>query len=475
MSGTNHISQYEPPSLRVQTGAYEDGRPIYTFYATPGPAAAVGPVFNVSDYGATGDGVSDDTAALQAAINAAGAAGGGVVLLPPGVYVTSAALNMAFALVELHGSGWNTVIQPVAEATFDVIKTGAIPYGGANANNDLQGLVICDLTLDGSNMTATAAGQGNGIHFWGARQSFIRRVLFRAIKNYCVIFEGSANGGYNDTVEYCEMDSSCGGGVMSCNGNEANWVQFNEIIGCAQTLAAAQPAFGGQGTAGSLVNHQSAISWTFGNVFGGGASGGTMNSAVVLNNEGHRLLSNRFDGVMNIAVDIWGSGGLVGFIIEGNEFKDTNLIVSGPCIRVDAGDVTIQGNVWVSDVTAHYTYCIAEIQALSGCIYAHNQFRAAGTAGVISLNAASTSVATHNTGYNPRGHAVTQFAVPATTVAQTNTTGVDCMVYVTGGTVTAVAVAGMATGLTSGAFRVPAGTTIALTYSAAPTWQWYGD
>lgn len=42
--------------------------------------------YNVLDYGAVGDNVANDTAAIQQAINDAGAAGGGVVYLPPGRY-----------------------------------------------------------------------------------------------------------------------------------------------------------------------------------------------------------------------------------------------------------------------------------------------------------------------------------------------------------------------------------------------------
>ena len=43
-------------------------------------------VYDVLDYGAKADGVTDDVAAVQAAVNAAGAAGGGVVYMPPGTY-----------------------------------------------------------------------------------------------------------------------------------------------------------------------------------------------------------------------------------------------------------------------------------------------------------------------------------------------------------------------------------------------------
>ena len=48
-----------------------------------------GALFNVLDYGAVGDGVTDDTAAIQAAINAAAAQGGGIVKLPYGQFLVS--------------------------------------------------------------------------------------------------------------------------------------------------------------------------------------------------------------------------------------------------------------------------------------------------------------------------------------------------------------------------------------------------
>ncbi|HKR17665.1 hypothetical protein [Rhizorhapis sp.] len=63
-------------------------------------------------------------------------------------------------------------------------------------------------------------------------------------------------------------------------------------------------------------------------------------------------------------------------------------------------------------------------------------------------------------------------SLPASTVAATNTTGHSVMVYIWGGTVTAVTVDGFAFGLTSGVFIVQPGSTIAVTYSVAPSWQW---
>lgn len=45
-------------------------------------------VYNIKDYGASGDGLTKDTAALQKAIDTCTEAGGGTVYLPPGIYLS---------------------------------------------------------------------------------------------------------------------------------------------------------------------------------------------------------------------------------------------------------------------------------------------------------------------------------------------------------------------------------------------------
>jgi hypothetical protein len=61
--------------------------------------------YDVADYGAKGDGANPDHAAVQAAVDAAAAHGGGVVWLPPGTYRLRAGLKVA-GQVELVGAGW---------------------------------------------------------------------------------------------------------------------------------------------------------------------------------------------------------------------------------------------------------------------------------------------------------------------------------------------------------------------------------
>ena len=65
-------------------------------------------------------------------------------------------------------------------------------------------------------------------------------------------------------------------------------------------------------------------------------------------------------------------------------------------------------------------------------------------------------------------------AIAASTVAVENTSGDTMWVEVAGGTVTVVKVDGVTIGArTSGMFLVRPGSTIAITYSVAPTWQWF--
>src|SRR5262245_8646067 len=56
--------------------------------------AASAATFNVRDYGAVGNGTTNDTPAINAAINAANSAGGGVVQFPAGTYKSKNTIHM---------------------------------------------------------------------------------------------------------------------------------------------------------------------------------------------------------------------------------------------------------------------------------------------------------------------------------------------------------------------------------------------
>lgn len=79
----------------------------------------------------------------------------------------------------------------------------------------------------------------------------------------------------------------------------------------------------------------------------------------------------------------------------------------------------------------------------------------------------------NNRGLNPIGNigAPAIGASPFTAATQS----FDYTAYISGGTVSDIAIGGTSTGAVAGAFRVQAGQTITITYTVAPTWSWIGD
>lgn len=74
----------------------------------PSPAGVTVGQINVFTYGARGDGITDDTAAIQAAIDATESSSGGTVFFPPGTYLLSTTLVVNRKNVTLLGAGADT-------------------------------------------------------------------------------------------------------------------------------------------------------------------------------------------------------------------------------------------------------------------------------------------------------------------------------------------------------------------------------
>jgi hypothetical protein len=102
---------YEPatgPTTNVETRLREyedDGGSALIGFEPAGSGAVARPtqdklrdVVSVKDFGAVGDGMTNDTAAIQAAIDAVEAAGGGSLYFPTGTYLTSGAHTVTAAI-----------------------------------------------------------------------------------------------------------------------------------------------------------------------------------------------------------------------------------------------------------------------------------------------------------------------------------------------------------------------------------------
>ena len=80
--------------------------------------------FNVMDFGAKRDGKRNDAPAIQAAINAAGSAGGGTVYLPAGRYLIKNQITISKSKIVLKGAGKRATILYSPKSLSEVVKDG---------------------------------------------------------------------------------------------------------------------------------------------------------------------------------------------------------------------------------------------------------------------------------------------------------------------------------------------------------------
>lgn len=119
--------------------------------------------YNIKNYGARGDGSTDDTAAWQAAIDAA-ATLGGIVSCPAGTYIVSS-LTLKTG-VNIEGAGKNECIVKQKSGTSStlLISNNFATLTGGNTTGGIHHFSIKHLTLDG---TANATAVSYAVQIYG--------------------------------------------------------------------------------------------------------------------------------------------------------------------------------------------------------------------------------------------------------------------------------------------------------------------
>lgn len=144
----------------------------------PGTASAVGTV-DVRQFGARGDGVTDDTPAIMTALNALKSAGGGVLLFPSGTYLLGESRGHSAIFVE---NASNIYILGSGRATTTLRLKDA---GNSHmiALRNAKDCTITHLTIDGNRTRQTLGVHGIQVHAGAARLT-IRDVHIKDCYHY---------------------------------------------------------------------------------------------------------------------------------------------------------------------------------------------------------------------------------------------------------------------------------------------------
>lgn len=202
------------------------------------------PFYNVMDYGATGNGTTDDTAAINAAIAAAAPSSqptGNTVFFPAGTYLVSSALTVPAGVI-LEGTGWNT---PGSEAntfagSWIFVDAGAsfspVTISGSGGSVRKLGFNVPNQSTSGGPASAGAMvlitannaliedvclyNPYGGIYLNGGAQAVMRRIFGQPIQ-FGIKIDGSEDTNYIDSVHfwtYWQSSSSAVGQYQLANG-----------------------------------------------------------------------------------------------------------------------------------------------------------------------------------------------------------------------------------------------------------------
>lgn len=470
-----------------------------------------------TDYG------SDD-ACIQAAIDYVNGLGGGSVLIREGTYTIEGQIELEDD-IHLSGCGiGNTILTPnsdiyvfsnynstheihnvtISNLEIDCNNTGRgmlfdDPSGTTNTKNTIKNLYVHD-------------SQGFGITILNAEDTIIDKCIFdncgTGSTHHCVYFRGGSNSkisnsvfdnGYTAGIKIAEHDYAS---IVNCSatGNTRGFQVSADSKHTVFSNCVAYVNIVGFLTIGETIGTRKTpydVSFSNCRSISNTGNGITLDEGNNITISNCKIISNAQRGIEHLGSTYACDGiTITGSIIKDNSDGNANAYQSLYFSNVD--NFVISANIFADskgasrDVKDHITIDGATCDA--GTISNNVVYNA--TRGGIYLSGPPTNILVsnnncydnqtneirpigttnrylNNIGFNPVGNFAAP-SVPATTVNYTNAYGYHCQVQVHGGTVTEIDIDDIATGLTSGIFMIPPSGTINITYSAAPSWRWWG-
>ena len=260
-------------------------------YVQPGASG-----YNVKAFGAAGDGVADDTAEIQAAINAVNSAGGGTVTFPTGTYdYTRLTIKSNVTLQGQNKAG--SILVCTDSTTLDAGVSLGSSFRKANDGNRVFCAGFVDLTIVAGSTSSVAAQQVIfqniiGLNLAACEQTIVSNLTMSGWGQGALVFaraEGGAEGlGFTGTADQDgNYNTVTAIRLASCGAYNTNtaaiWLKYKANSNKFYAIY-------GKGMAGSYL---------FGIPHGNDNSffGGTLESSVGVANVGALAQGNMFHGI----------------------------------------------------------------------------------------------------------------------------------------------------------------------------------
>lgn len=240
-------------------------------------------IFNVTDYGAIGDGLKDNATNIQDAINAANAAGGGIVEIPPGRYLSGPITLLS-----------SINLQVDTNAMLQMLPLGTYPGGATNAQTFIGCNEVHDLEISGR---GRIDGQGPAwwthyntnknlvrpmmLDLYSCDRLFIHDITFQNPPgHHC----GLRDNGGNITISNLTVNTpyNLSSGVHAYNTDGLNFVGTNSIIeDCHISDGDDNIAMGASGPINGLLITNCTFGTGHGVSIGSGIAAGISNLTVI--------------------------------------------------------------------------------------------------------------------------------------------------------------------------------------------------
>ena len=396
-------------------------------YSGTNPAQSLSSLFfNVKEYGALGDGSTDDTIAVQAALTACDTTGG-TVFFSVGTYILST-LNISSRTTVL-GTGIGTTLKlknTTNAFMFTTRDTAAAPtsYPHDHQFRDLY------FDLNKANNTTSAGA----ITSTKNRNAIVERCSFVNFKGNCIYFSGSAGNNVQPRIinnQFDLGDRTDGVGIKLDNGCYDSYLESNDIGRSWRGIILSN---GGDG------NHSLVNNWTWGH-----ADAGTY----IYQSNGVHLLQCTWDQNFGPGLVIDGSDGVVinGGKASNNSFRDTGNIFGFGVI----GTTNTYSGILVQNTSTNISIANVDFRNPNTCQKCGIEVKDSSVTDVLggSINGMLTSPISITA---PALLTVDNFrgVNPKTLYAQGNITGATTFTRVNGATITAVATGNVTTTITNG-------------------------